>query len=90
MIFTSGKGIAATKALLESSADVASLNVSFRKDVRVYYKVRHSSQRRRRDDFRPNPRCMYVQPCSHALPRPCPPTRARSPYLGHTTQAPTD
>eukprot|EP00198_Chlamydomonas_reinhardtii_P012783 XP_001702120.1 predicted protein [Chlamydomonas reinhardtii] len=39
VIFVEGRGIATCRALLESSSDVANLNLGFRRDVRVYYKV---------------------------------------------------
>ncbi|GFR44771.1 hypothetical protein Agub_g6102, partial [Astrephomene gubernaculifera] len=43
VIFVSGRGIATLRALLESSPDVANLNLAFRRDVRVYYKVPNSA-----------------------------------------------
>lgn len=45
VIFVSGRGIATCRALLESTADVVNLCVGFRRDVRVYYKVRAPPQR---------------------------------------------
>ena len=39
VIFVEGRGIATAKALLECSPDVVNLNIGFRHDVRVYYKV---------------------------------------------------
>jgi hypothetical protein len=40
LLFVSGKGIAAARALLEAPHDVPSLSVPLRKEVRMYYKVR--------------------------------------------------
>lgn len=46
IIFVAGKGIATAKALLESHSDVAScLNIRFRRDVHVYYKVEYDIRR---------------------------------------------
>jgi hypothetical protein len=42
-MFVSGDGIAAARALVEATADVPSLSIPFRRDVRVYYKVRPRS-----------------------------------------------
>lgn len=39
VMFVEGQGIATARALLEASADVVNLNMDFRKDVRLYYKV---------------------------------------------------
>ena len=40
VIFAEGRGIAAARALIESTADVGGLNFGYRKDVRLYYRVR--------------------------------------------------
>lgn len=65
-----GRGIATCRALLESSSDVANLNLGFRRDVRVYYKVREQGPCRQH--------CMFAfrttssthpmeQRCAHAI-----------------------
>lgn len=39
IIFAEGRGIAAARSFIESSADVGGLNFAYRKDVRLYYRV---------------------------------------------------
>lgn len=40
VIFAEGKGIATAKALIETSNDANGLDLNFRQDVRLYYRVR--------------------------------------------------
>ncbi len=42
VLFAEGRGIAAARSFIESSADVGGLNFSYRKDVRLYYRVSKS------------------------------------------------
>ncbi|KAG2435461.1 hypothetical protein HYH02_011961 [Chlamydomonas schloesseri] len=51
VIFVEGRGIATCRALLEASADVANLNLRFRRDVRVYYKVPNSASVAFKEEF---------------------------------------
>ncbi|KAK9822016.1 hypothetical protein WJX74_000790 [Apatococcus lobatus] len=39
IIFAEGRGIAAARSFIESSADVGGLNFAYRKDVRLYYRA---------------------------------------------------
>lgn len=41
VIFCEGTGIAAAKALIEATAGSGGLSFPLRKDVRMYYRVRH-------------------------------------------------
>lgn len=51
VIFTEGKGIATTRALVESTVDVCNLTPKLRKDVRVYYKAQNQTSMLFRDCF---------------------------------------
>ena len=39
IIFAEGKGIATAKALIEASDDASGLNLGFRQQIRLYYRV---------------------------------------------------
>ena len=39
IIFAEGRGIAAARSFIESSADVGGLNFAYRRDARLYYRV---------------------------------------------------
>ena len=41
VIFAEGKGIAGAKALIEAGSDAHGLDLYFRQDVRLYYRVSH-------------------------------------------------
>lgn len=51
VLFVEGAGIAHARALVESSADVANLNLKFRTDVRMYYKAPNEASLCYRDRF---------------------------------------
>ena len=44
VIFCEGRGIATAKALLETGPAEGGLSFSYREDVRMYYRVRRTSQ----------------------------------------------